>query len=188
MSEDGFSGVVAIWNYSTHLYAQRVDSSGVVLWNITGVPVCTTMNTNNYQEVIGDEIGGAIATWYGSPINGDNHIYAQKVYADGTPGVAGSPITGTVLPKQYYRCSPNPFAFSMNIQYSLNEPQDISLNVYNIAGQSIKTLFNARQDAGMYTFWWNGQNDQGRKVSNGVYVICLKTPNKKQIIKATRIK
>jgi hypothetical protein len=188
-SEDQFGGVVSIWTHSTHLYAQRVDSSGVVLWETTGVSVCTTMNTNNYQKVIGDCLGGAIAAWYGSPINGDNHIWAQRVYADGSPGgVEGESIQDAEYRIKNIKAYPNPFSQSTIVNYQLPQPGWVSLKVYNISGQLVKVLTDEWQVTGLHKISWNGLADCNGRPSNGVYFIRYDCEGMSSITKIIKIK
>ena len=37
-------------------------------------------------------------------------------------------------------------------------------------GQEIKTLVNTNQDAGFYTLYWNGLNNNNQMVSSGLYI------------------
>ncbi|MDQ7798972.1 MAG: T9SS type A sorting domain-containing protein [Candidatus Edwardsbacteria bacterium] len=174
--KDGYGGVVAIWNYSTHLYAQRVDSSGVVLWETTGVPVCTTMNTNDYQQVIGDLAGGAIATWYGDPnMIVFNNVYAQRVNANGIPGgVTGEPVEENRPVKLFMNIFPNPSKGRTEVEFSLAKPAFVELAVYNMLGQRVRTLVNSYKNAGRHKISWNGRDNVGNEVSSGVYFYRLK--------------
>jgi hypothetical protein len=63
---------------------------------------------------------------------------------------------------------PNPFNPSTTIQYSLVKAGMVSLKVYNVVGQEVVTLVNARQEAGRYALTFNA--DSGKtSLSNGVY-------------------
>jgi len=64
---------------------------------------------------------------------------------------------------------PNPFNPSTTIRYELTEHASLTLNIYNAAGQKIKTLFNGEQSAGMHSVIWNGNTDDGTAASSGVY-------------------
>jgi hypothetical protein len=79
------------------------------------------------------------------------------------------------LPRTYVlgQNYPNPFNPETAIRYSLPERRRVTLAVYNILGQRVKTLVNKEQKAGYYTFHWNGKDDYGREVSSGVYLYKL---------------
>ena len=45
----------------------------------------------------------------------------------------------------------------------------VSLVVYNVLGQQVRTLVNAPMTAGQYSLSWDGRNDAGSALSSGVY-------------------
>jgi hypothetical protein len=64
---------------------------------------------------------------------------------------------------------PNPFNPETRIEFFLPKRQHINLDIYNAAGQHIKTLLNAETPAGNHVVKWNGTDDQGKSVANGIY-------------------
>ena len=64
---------------------------------------------------------------------------------------------------------PNPFNPSTTICYSLVDAQHTKLIVFNALGQTIRTLVNEPQTAGIHTVRWDGRNALGEQVSSGVY-------------------
>lgn len=70
---------------------------------------------------------------------------------------------------------PNPFRARSAISYRLASPKSVRLAVYNMAGQVVKTLANGQHAAGLHTAIWNGRNDDGQRVSSGVYFYRLET-------------
>lgn len=83
------------------------------------------------------------------------------------------------LPVAYelYNNYPNPFNPTTAIKYSIPEQANVRLTVYNSLGQEVAALINTTQNAGTYTFTWNGKNNAGVKVSSGVYLYHLKAGN-----------
>jgi hypothetical protein len=73
---------------------------------------------------------------------------------------------------------PNPFNPSTTITIALPERQEVSLTIYNVSGQKIKTLVNGRMSSGTHQVVWDGTDQQGRVVPSGVYLYRLKTPKK----------
>ena len=67
--------------------------------------------------------------------------------------------------------SPNPFYSSTKIKYGLPKSCDVSIKIYNVAGQCIKTLAHSTQDAGIYEIEWNGEDNSNRKLPQGVYFL-----------------
>ena len=70
---------------------------------------------------------------------------------------------------------PNPFNPITEIKFDISEAGLISLTVYNINGQKVKTLKNKKMQPGYYTIQWDGRNDVGKAVSTGTYFYSLRT-------------
>ncbi len=64
---------------------------------------------------------------------------------------------------------PNPFNPQTTIAFSLRARGSVTLTVYNVAGQRVRTLSNESLAAGAHTRVWDGLNDAGQPVSSGVY-------------------
>ena len=65
---------------------------------------------------------------------------------------------------------PNPFNPSTTFRYTLSEPNQVSLNVYSMLGQLVKTIVNEQQAEGQYEATWDGRNETGSTVSSGIYI------------------
>jgi len=72
---------------------------------------------------------------------------------------------------------PNPFNPSTVINYtipqSLNSLQ-VKLEIFNLLGQKVITLVDAKQVAGDHSIQWDGNNEAGNLISSGVYLYRLK--------------
>ena len=64
---------------------------------------------------------------------------------------------------------PNPFNPSTTISYGLPQHSNVSVVIYSLLGQEVRTLVQEVQNAGSYRVTWNGRNNQGAQVSSGVY-------------------
>ena len=73
---------------------------------------------------------------------------------------------------------PNPFNPKTTIQFSLKHSGEVSLIVYNLQGQKIKTLKSGSSDFGRFSVEWNGKNDFGAQVPSGLYLVQLVTKNR----------
>jgi hypothetical protein len=82
-------------------------------------------------------------------------------------------IPGEYALKQNY---PNPFNPQTNIEFSLPTAQFVSISVFNLLGQQVRSLVNDRIEAGNHTVCWNGKNDLGVDVPSGMYFYKLYTP------------
>ncbi len=86
---DGSGGAIIVWedarNYAAtnyDVYAQRIDSSGVVQWTANGVCICNAGNNQGIPQLVSDNSNGAIIVWADERV-GDNDIYAQRVDTNG---------------------------------------------------------------------------------------------------------
>ncbi|MEO8168562.1 MAG: T9SS type A sorting domain-containing protein, partial [bacterium] len=81
---------------------------------------------------------------------------------------------------------PNPFNPVTTIRYQLPSQRDVSLHVYNVLGQVVRTLVQETQPAGTYSIEWNGLNDVGTSVGSGIFFYHIKagdfTDTKKMIL------
>jgi hypothetical protein len=76
---------------------------------------------------------------------------------------------------------PNPFSHETIIEYSIPESDNVSLHIYNMNGQLVKTLVNEIQAKGHYSITWNTKDSKGNSVKDGVYFCKLKTSKNQQM-------
>jgi hypothetical protein len=68
---------------------------------------------------------------------------------------------------------PNPATGHVAIHWQVPVEADVSLCVYNTAGQFVKALADGKCKPGAYTSVWNGTDAKGRRLANGVYFYTL---------------
>ena len=95
--------------------------------------------------------------------------------ANGTNNSGGSAAPIIPLPESYAlnQNYPNPFNPKTTIKYELPNSGDISLKIYNVTGQLVKTLVDNHKEAGYHTIEWNGDDENGRSVASGIYIYRL---------------
>jgi hypothetical protein len=64
---------------------------------------------------------------------------------------------------------PNPFNPNTKIEYNLPHKGELSIKIYNVRGELVKTLVNEVVEAGSGFSVWDGTNSQGSSVASGVY-------------------
>jgi uncharacterized protein (DUF362 family) len=93
--------------------------------------------------------------------------------------------TDVIIPKLSYQIRnvyPNPFNNSVSIQYQLSESGPLSITIYNIRGQKVRTLVNnLNQHTGDYSTTWDGFDSQGFEVSSGLYLVSVEMNGKNPI-------
>ena len=87
-AEAGSDEYIVVWQdargIDTDIYAQKVSSGGVLLWDEAGLPVCSAPGNQESPAVIIDGAGGVIAVWIDAR-GSDMDIYAQRIDGDGAP-------------------------------------------------------------------------------------------------------
>ena len=83
---------------------------------------------------------------------------------------------------------PNPFYSSTNITYSLDRSSNVSLKIYNVAGQCIKHLVNREQNAGISEINWHGNDDDSRELPQGIYFVRISTEGYTEVKKIIHVK
>ena len=71
---------------------------------------------------------------------------------------------------------PNPFNPTTTIEYSLPDKPlsaQVTLKVFNLGGQLVRTLVNTSQTTGAYSIEWDGTDLDGKPVSSGLYIYRL---------------
>ncbi len=88
------------------------------------------------------------------------------------PAVVAGVLELQSTPREFalHQNFPNPFNPDTTIKYDLAESADVTLQIYNVLGQVVRTLVASEaQNAGRYQIRWNGMDDRGVSVSSGIY-------------------
>jgi endoglucanase len=64
---------------------------------------------------------------------------------------------------------PNPFTEKASITFENDAPENFSIIIYNVANQKVADLFQSNISSGSHTISWDGRDNQGRTVPNGIY-------------------
>jgi len=72
---------------------------------------------------------------------------------------------------------PNPFNPTTTISFSIREAGHVSVNIYNMRGQLVKTLVNSELENDYYEIVWTGRDNSNKSVASGVYFYKMKTQN-----------
>jgi hypothetical protein len=175
---DAIGGAIITWRDNRtglyDVYAQRINSSGVVQWTTNGVAISTATGLQEFPIIVSDGNGGAIFTWRDSRNGVSNYdVFAQQVGANGVLGNIATgiknlseSIQGINLVQNY----PNPFQQSTKIRYETGSRRILILKVYDLLGNEIKTLVNEEKPAGTYDVDFDGAS-----IASGTYIIKLQS-------------
>ncbi|GEM_PF-3349630 len=73
--------------------------------------------------------------------------------------------------------SPNPFNNRILIPFQLKTTSEIQIDIYDIRGRLIKTLFSGKKTVGVHRLSWDGKTNSGQEAASGLYFVVLKLNN-----------
>jgi hypothetical protein len=134
---------------------------GCIRWYHAPLPVIG--DTVQFYFTAWDSAGN----WARYPLNG----WCYVVYT----GIGGG--TGAGLPTCFglSKAFPNPSRNGCFIKYQLPKNTPVSLVVYNLAGQRVRTLEEGMKQAGYYQVRWDGRDESNKKAAAGIYFYRLKS-------------
>ena len=85
--------------------------------------------------------------------------------------VTASADENVMLPDEFalFQNYPNPFNPSTQISFDIPKSEFITLRIFNLLGQDVKTLTSKIMNPGRYTFEWDGKDLLSNDVASGVY-------------------
>ena len=136
---------------------------------------------NEYYEVefgnLSSNDGKIVININGAPISSDVELNYQFFTAE---GMIGNGMMQLRNPDEFnlYQNYPNPFNNQTTIMYDIPSLMvntvDVEILIYNTVGTLVRTLDEGDKGAGQHTTLWDGRNDDGEKVSSGVYFYQLR--------------
>jgi hypothetical protein len=130
-----------------------------------------TTDDMTYPYAANTYVGWDFDTVWGSDVNSNvnnGYPYLQQVT------VANADQQYPPLPKIDLSNYPNPFNKITNLTFKLPGISYISMNIYNLKGQLVRTLADGDYSAGRNNFVWDGMSDNGYKMPNGIYICKLR--------------
>jgi len=175
-----------------------INSAAVVLWveNVSGnneikytwvgqsdTGLFATTTGSSLYPTFTFRVNGASTRVLGLWTEGSSSPYlVEDGYKDFTPllpKLVAEKDLPEILPKEFalYQNHPNPFNPTTTIRYALPKSERMSLRIFSLLGQGIRTLVDEQKAAGDYEAVWDGRDNNGRFVSSGVYVYRLEAGN-----------
>lgn len=155
----------------------------------------------NDDELIAEGLSDILALPFVSkaPIRADDNSQVRITRAVISTGAAkGVEVEGIVpdptLPDKFtlYQNRPNPFNPTTFVDFyidgSTGGNEIVKLEIFNILGQSVKTLINEPLPPGMHTAVWDGTDNDGDMSASGVYLYRLRVGDNNQTKKMVLLK
>ncbi len=169
------------YDINTHTYVEGIENPALRTWGWF----------NNYFQMVPTDY-----VMFVKCANGEDvvKLWAYDYYDGGSGNIAIRYQTGFTLGNlsndindnsQFMlgKAYPNPFNPSTTISLTLPNTEFVSVKVYNLMGQEIKTLSEGILESNIHTFTWNA-ND----VSSGVYLIKAESKSNIAIQKVLLVK
>ncbi len=163
--DGGFIMAVAGDDPLTQDIDEGADPGEDLKFEINGIPVEVTGASANFDTTI---IPGGKPIW--------QQMGSLRVKFGSTPDGLGESTTPADQPASFHLSQnhPNPFNPYTVIQYALPVSGEVELNLFDVRGQSVATLFHGFQKAGDHSEVWNGKDDNGVSVPSGIYLYTLR--------------
>jgi hypothetical protein len=118
----------------------------------------------------------------------NSYVSPWKFIVGSLPGLLSSDVERIPGEFVFHPIYPNPFNNMAIIQYELPVQSSVELDVYNLRGQKIMTIFQGNQPPGTYSVLWNGRDENQRRVSSGIYIFYFKAGMQRFTQKALLLK
>jgi len=165
------------WSYDpyTDTWTDWQQPKPMPVGNVT--PMAVTMTAAG-------DIGVFVPSGYAGSYVPDHEVF----HTGAIPGV--SEIPGEVAVATIgFAPTMNPVKDFVSISYAIDTPANVTLKVYDHSGRLVRILVDNRAEAeGTRTVHWNGKDDNGRHVANGVYFFTLEAAGQTATHKVTLVK
>ena len=165
-----------------HVWRSEESSSGYA--RITSDLIASQGNGSSLTEYVYTDVNVA-----------PNLIYWYKIEEISTSGESAffGPISVqgvSALPTSYAMSQNYPNPFNPETAFTIDVPQDgqVTIRVYSLLGQEIRTLLNEPVDAGRYDLSWNGRDNKGFNLPSGMYFLKMNAGTFQQVRKITLIR
>ncbi|OPZ67579.1 MAG: hypothetical protein BWY83_02574 [bacterium ADurb.Bin478] len=96
----------------------------------------------------------------------------------------------TIKPEAYAleQNYPNPFNAQTRLDFSVPESGQVELSIFNLKGQSVRTLLQRSMEPGRHFVLWDGCDDAGASLASGIYLAWFRAHNYSQVLKLQLIR
>ncbi len=144
----------------------------VVIWDLDYA------SADTFNVDVADYAPNWWGTQWADPTFEKYYMYREVILSNETAvGIGGAGVTTVPIGYRLDQNYPNPFNPTTRISYYLPTASNLTINVYNILGSKVTTLFNGKQGAGSHTVVWNGTDNFGNSVASGIYFYQMSAQN-----------
>lgn len=150
------------YNYRMNIFAKKI----IEFNENTKTRVRIALQYLNHLDSVTD---GSFIIWIK---NDSNEIHYEHLEFVEESDESAEKQTDNALPDKFNLSQnyPNPFNPNTNIMISIPRAEHVTLEIYNINGQKVRTLVDRVMDVGNHTVVWDSRSDDGTKVASGIYM------------------
>jgi len=111
-------------------------------------------------------------------ISGNNET---RIYEYDPGGIKETALCFTPNAQCLLRVFPNPFKEKLNIRYQTTDNNNMNLKIYDVSGRLIRS-FNHLTNSPISQITWDGKNENGRAVAQGVYFVRIENLDTKETL------
>jgi hypothetical protein len=194
------SAIISVWgdDDKTGWSWNSTDIYGIDVPKDAWYPVYFLMEQRHIEVPDGfNPFDGNILAHFGIQIFYQDLSWSDTVYIDDASFLHGEFVTTAIkngheieIPRsaRLYSNYPNPFNPTTSIVFDMPTLSHVSLIVYNMLGQEVKTLVEGPKGAGHHLTVWDGTNNFGEKVTSGLYFYVLITGDTYEVQKMVLMK
>ncbi len=123
--------------------------------------------------------------WHGLVVFNNNTNGGLYRVTVGSSSAVDAPETAPAAFR--FSATPNPFRNAAEISFALPKDDAVDLAVYDVTGRLVRQLLNEDRPAGAHSVAWDGRDAGGRKVATGMYLARIRTSDREEIQKITRM-
>ena len=166
---------IATWTLNKEVYARTFTINGQPVTDFLTIHADVKAHRDWASACVNDD--KALFVWADTRNWGQGYDVYGSVHelAEVTPVLMDNNRAG--FPTDYYLAQnyPNPFNDVTMFRYDLSQPSSVTLEIYNIMGQKVRTLISEKRPAGSFTLHWDGKDEAGQLLGSGLYCYCLRT-------------
>ena len=163
------------------------DGDSIVGW----YPDDLLPDTGSFESVVGDSSQGRWLFYVADFRSGGAGVLnTWGLRIVGTGVVDDVKESGASLPEAFYlhQNYPNPFNPSTRISFGLSETGHARLEVFDILGRRVATLLDREMSAGLHSVEWDGDANDGKAATSGIYFARLTSGRESKVIRMSLLK
>jgi hypothetical protein len=162
-------------DYGTTSWSAPID----LIPNVDHQVVVPTVANHRYDGLIEMMSNGVVLA---------DSLIGLKTPTDYPQTAPGADAGSIPMATRFDRAVPNPFNPATELHFELAKAQRVQLDIFDVRGQRVRTVFDETRAAGRHAVVWDGQDDTGQPVGSGVYFVRMRGADYQNVGKLTLLK